>query len=326
MTGRSAETNEKVPKNQSPRLETVEGGYLADAFGRMVGSGVRVLALLTLLGLAAFSASKTELFALLSSEPTAAPLLGAVAAAAVLPGALVAAYVWVSDPGDGIPVSVLAVGFFLGMVATFFAAALNGMAAENLGWLPVYAFPVVFYASVGPIEEGLKILAVSLHPATDGRLNRAIEYAVVGAFVGLGFAFVENAFYLDADVVLAGNTEAIAETAVARASVGPLHVVLTAVAGYYTGKAVLSSAGRGHRILTAAKGLLAVAVLHGTYNTMVSQLSTAGNLPARGSIGAGVIDGQAATAVFVMTFSVVILCLLERVVRKSRRSYAAEKE
>jgi len=32
-----------------------------------------------------------------------------------------------------------------------------------------------------------------------------MEYAVVGAFVGLGFAFVENAFYAVSDVVVMGG-------------------------------------------------------------------------------------------------------------------------
>jgi RsiW-degrading membrane proteinase PrsW (M82 family) len=230
----------------------------------------------------------------------------------------------VSDPGDGIPVSVSAAGFLLGMVATFLAAVLNGVAAEKLGWLPVYASPILFYAFVGTIEEVLKVLAVSLHPATDRRLNRAIEYAVVGAFVGLGFAFAENAFYLNADVVLARNADAIAETAVARASVGPLHVVLTAVAGYYFGKARLGD-GYAYGVFTAGKGLLSVALLHATYNTMVTRLTVESDLPAR-SLGASVVDGQTAAPVFVVVFFLVILYLLERVVRKSRRSYAAENE
>jgi RsiW-degrading membrane proteinase PrsW (M82 family) len=315
VTRHGAETERKVTGSQRAKPETAEGGYLAEALGRTVVSGLRVLALLAFLGLAASAVSGSALFDLLRSEPTAAPLLGAVAAAALVPGALIAAYVRLSDPG-GVPVSVLAAGFFLGMVVTFLAAALNGVAAERLRWLPVYAFPIIFYAFVGPIEEGLKALAVYLHPATDRRLNRAIEYAVVGAFVGLGFAFAENAFYLGTDVVLTQNADAIAETAVARASVGPLHVVLTALAGYYTGKAALSSAGYGRSFLTAAKGLLAVAFLHGTYNTVVVQLAADDGLPAQGSVEAGVVGGKAAMPVFMILFFVVILCLLERAVRE----------
>jgi len=112
---------------------------------------------------------------------------------------------------------------------------------------------------------------------------------------------------------------------VTRASVGPLHVILTAVAGYYVGKAMLSSAGYGGNVVTASKGLLVVAFLHGTYNTMVSQLGTAGNLPAQGSVGAGVVGGQAATPVFILVFFVVILYLLERVILESRKSHVADK-
>lgn len=303
--------------------KAAENGYLVRLVRHGVGFRVRSLVLLVFIGLAAVAFADSTLFSLLSAEPSAAPVVGAVATMALVPAALVALYVWISDPGKRVSVSVLAAGFLLGAVVTIFAATLNGFASGRFDALPVYALPLFFYVFVGPVEEGLKILALHLHPASDRRLNRAMEYAVVGAFVGLGFAFVENAFYVVSDVVLMGGSAAVTETVVTRASVGPLHVILTAVAGYYVGKARLSSAGYGAKVVTASKGLLAVALLHGTYNTMVTRLSTASNLPAQGSVGAGVVDGQAATPVFILGFFVVILYLLERVVRESRRNYAA---
>lgn len=41
-------------------------------------------------------------------------------------------------------------------------------------------------------------------------------------------------------------------------------------------------------------------------------------------MGAGVVNGQAATPVFIVVLFVVVLYLLERVVRESRRNYAAD--
>jgi len=44
------------------------------------------------------------------------------------------------------------------------------------------------------------------------------------------------------------------------------------------------------------------------------------------AVGAGVVDGQAATPIFIVGVFVVILYLLERVIRGGRRSHAAEGE
>jgi len=86
-----------------------------------------------------------------------------------VPAALVALYVWVSDPGKRVPVSILAAGSLLGGVVTVFAATLNGFASERFDAVSVYALPLFFYIFVRPAEEGLKILAFSSTPrATEG--------------------------------------------------------------------------------------------------------------------------------------------------------------
>lgn len=137
--------------------------------------------------------------------------------------------------------------------------------------------------------------------------------------MGLGFAFVENAVYVAPEVVTV-SSGATFEAVVTRASVGSLHVMLTAIAGYYVGRARL---GEGFGLVTVAEGLTAVALLHGTYNTMVSRIAAPNSVFPEGFVGAGVISGEAAAMVFVLGFFSVMLCLLERMIRSSRRVYSS---
>lgn len=282
------------------------------------GFPAKGLALVGVLSFAAVFLADSTLFVLLASEPTAVPTVALAAAAALVPALLVSLYVWASDPGERKSVSVLAAVFFLGAVVTVFAGALNGAAVDRFEALPVYAMPLFFYLFVGPVEEGLKLIALRLYPADLKRFDRAVDYAVMGAFVGLGFAFVENAVYVAPEVVSASS--ATTETVVTRASVGPLHVMLTAIAGYYVGKARL---GDGYGFVTAAEGLLAVALLHGTYNTMVSRISAQNSVFSEGFVGAGLLNGEAAATVFVLGFFSVVLYLLERTIRAGRNKAKA---
>jgi len=227
-------------------------GFVAD------GVTLRLSVFVVAVAVAAFAFSESSVFEVFVSNPYAVPYVGAAAAASLVPAFLVAVYVLVSDPGERVPTTVLSIGFFFGAVVAVFAGSLNGAALERFQAIPVYAFPFFFFLFVGPVEEGLKVLAAHLHPG-DTRVETVMGYAVLGAFVGLGFAFAENVFYVASNGTL--GWEGLAGAALGRASVGPLHVVLTAIAGYYVGKARLSDR---HGLLTAAGGLVTVAVLHGT--------------------------------------------------------------
>jgi RsiW-degrading membrane proteinase PrsW (M82 family) len=92
---------------------------------------------------------------------------------------------------------------------------------------------------------------------------------------GLGFATIENAIYIARSVsqtpqsmnfILQGGT-----TATVRALAGPGHVIYSSFAGYYLGLARFNRESAGPIVV---KGLLIAALIHATYNTIVSPASS----------------------------------------------------
>jgi RsiW-degrading membrane proteinase PrsW (M82 family) len=243
--------------------------------------------------------SKSSSFELLLSRPGSVPVVVGVGVASLLPAFFVSVYVRVSDPDKAISAGVLTAGFCLGAMVAVIAGTLNGFALERFRVLPFLSLPLFFFLFVGPIEEGLKLLAVRLHPGA--HLETATKYAVLGAFVGLGFAFSENLFYVVNNVVF--GWEDVAGAAVGRAAVSPLHVMMTTVAGYYVGR---SGLGAGSGLSPVVKGLVVVSVLHATYNTAVTVFEDAG--------WAG---GHAVGGIFLVCFFVAVVYAIEEILRGS---------
>lgn len=196
------------------------------------------------------------------------PLIAVFAVLSVVPAAFLALYIWDSDPLDHRAVLPLMAAFSLGAVATAFAYLLNNTAVDWFQGLGALSMAAFFFLWVAPVEEGLKLAAVYVSPV-DRYLDTALDGAVFGAFVGLGFATAENALYILTDGLLGGGGF---QTVVGRAGVAPAHVMWTAIAGYYLGLARQNPSHRGALLL---KGLLTVALLHGGYNTVVSYMPAA---------------------------------------------------
>ncbi|MDZ7689373.1 MAG: PrsW family glutamic-type intramembrane protease [Halobacteriales archaeon] len=294
------------------RQGTRAGNYRRHGFRHGAGFVTLGVALAFLVGLASFLLSESNLYTLLVSRPEVLPSVGFAAVASLLPASLVAVYVWFSDTDDRLSVPTLVAGFGLGALVTVFAGEMNVVAFGWFETVPAFGAVFFFYLFVGPFEEGMKMLAVYLHPS-GVRFDRAVQYAVLGAFVGLGFAFVENLLYITSNAVFGWET--LADAAVGRSGISPLHVVLSAVAGYYIGRA---RRGDGYGVVTAVNGLVTVAFLHATYNTLVSSLETSS------TGGAQALGGN--TAVVVVGFFVVILYLLESMLRGSRLENSREAE
>lgn len=210
---------------------------------------------------------------LLSLSPLLAGLLAVASAVVLIPAVFVADYVRLTEPknsGGMTRLRTAAVCFVVGGFVTAPALRLSGLVADA-GYYPDIALAaatvVAFYVFVAPLEEALKMWVVYV-VGVDARRVTPLGYAVLGAFVGLGFAYGENAVHLLAQGLLGpGNP---LETALSRAPVGPLHVLLSTVAGYHV--------GRFHRsgsIDELLRGFVVVVVLHGTYNTLVVSFGAA---------------------------------------------------
>jgi RsiW-degrading membrane proteinase PrsW (M82 family) len=214
------------------------------------------------------------------------PVVAVYVLLSVVPALALAVFIWKADVTKREPLELLVVTFAFGFLFAGFAAVLNsstsgfffGLAGEGSpAWLAVAAPALYFLLVVGPVEETVKWLAIRLYAYRSPRFDAVVDGAVYGAMAGLGFATVENALYIGREVLTTSQAtsgvvlQSVAiETAAVRTLAGPGHVIYSAFAGYYLGLAKFNQENRGPIVV---KGLLIAAVVHATYNTMVTNLA-----------------------------------------------------
>ncbi len=199
------------------------------------------------------------------------PTVALLVLVSIVPALLLAVWVYRADLSPE-PVAPMAITFALGGVLASVAALIDAVPAQVVGSIPFVGAMIFYFLFVGPVEEGVKWLAVRLHAYHHASFTSAIEGAVYGAIAGLGFATVENAVYVVRGLISAAQAgapvlEATASTAIVRSLVGPGHVVFTGISGYYLG---LAKANPDHGGPIVVKGLMIAAVAHGAYNTLVT--------------------------------------------------------
>lgn len=206
------------------------------------------------------------------------PIVVTFVGLSAVPALALAAYVWYADVTATPPARPLVVTFLLGLLFVAFAGVLNAVLGNALsgvfdryGVASSIALVSFFVLVVAPVEEGVKLLAVHVYAYRTPAFDSVIRGAVYGAAAGLGFATMENAFYITQVVTEGGNPIATATEggaiATVRALVGPGHVVYSAFAGYYLGLARFNRQYAGPIVL---KGLLIAGLLHAGYNVLVS--------------------------------------------------------
>lgn len=205
------------------------------------------------------------------------PLLGVLAVISVLPALFLAVYLWYRDPTRREPLALLAITFLLSMFFASFAAIVNSSLLGVFELVPVIGLPLFYFLVVGPIEETVKWLAIRVHAYNSGRFRTVVDGVVYGAVAGLGFAAIENLFYIVFFSITETPTGVIVERqyaieiAAARLFVGPGHVIFSAWAGFYLGLAKFNPAQKGPIVV---KGLLIAVFIHATYNTFVTIVPT----------------------------------------------------
>jgi len=218
------------------------------------------------------------------------PVVALYVVLSVVPALGMAAFVWKADVTKREPLELLVVTFSFGFLFAGFAAVLNTLfsglflgwvTADAPLWVAVLAPALYYFLVVGPVEESVKWLAIRLYAFRSDRFDAVVDGAVYGAVAGLGFATIENAIYIGREVVMAasaaGTTAAIdvgLQTAAVRTLAGPGHVIYSAFAGYYLGLAKFNPEDRGPIVV---KGLVIAAVIHATYNTVVTNLGVVTN-------------------------------------------------
>ena len=113
------------------------------------------------------------------------------------------------------------------------------------------------FLSISPAEELCKMAPVFLLVWNDPSFNEENDGIVYCGASALGFAAVENLFYVLSRGFGVGLARALTSM--------PLHCFAGAVAGYYIGRAKFAARGRGRLIGT---GFLLAYLAHGLYDTL----------------------------------------------------------
>jgi len=277
-----------------------------DAFAVRLHAGLRAAKSWILIVLAAVLFLAEVVFVGLLVVDT--PSLGVLGVLSVVPALGLAAYLWYGDPTRREPLDTLAVTFLLAVLFATFAAIVNTSFLPVFSVLGAPGLALFFFLVVGPIEETVKWLAIRVHAYKTDSFRTVVDGVVYGAVAGLGFAAIENVFYIvDSYLATAGTTATVqvrqtVATATARAFVGPGHVIYSAFAGYYLGLAKFNPGNRGPIVV---KGLVVAAFIHAVYNTLVSTLPFTG----------------LTFVAFVIVYDGVWLAILLRKVARYRRYY-----
>lgn len=112
--------------------------------------------------------------------------------------------------------------------------------------------------AIGPIEELAKLVPFLLVIRHFSEFDEPLDGIIYASFIALGFAAVENYFYLP--MITSGE-------ALARGFAGPVvHIVFASIWGFYIGRACLDGEKLIRTILVALAG---TALLHGLYDYLV---------------------------------------------------------
>lgn len=127
------------------------------------------------------------------------------------------------------------------------------LAFNNLPGLFAYAILVI-----GPVEEIAKLIPFLLIVPRLKAFDEPLDGIIYASFIALGYATVENFYYLQFLTTF---------EAIGRGFAGPLvHIMFASIWGYYIGRAILR---RGRVALAILASVSLAAALHGLYDFIV---------------------------------------------------------
>lgn len=183
---------------------------------------------------------------------------------AILPGILIALYIYYQDKYEKEGRIPLAICFFTGFALTWPIMRLERLLLESLGdihysWLELLIFS---FGVVGLLEEGAKWIFLRLYPMRRSFFNEPMDGIVYATLYGMGFATMENLLYAQHF----GWRTTLLRTFTAV----PAHAIFSVIMGFYLGLSRFPEPGwPQHRSLLAA--LFWPVLFHGLYDYFVLQ-------------------------------------------------------
>ena len=199
-------------------------------------------------------------FVLLFFVPLMKNYMITLLALSIAPALAIILAVYFADKYEKEPFKLLLTSFLMGVVALIpaliFELAFGFLEQpQNVILIFIYAVWVV-----GLAEEGSKFFFLRTVPYVKPAFNEPLDGIVYGVMISMGFAAVENIFYVLDGGVAVGLLRMF--TAV------PLHAVCGVVMGYYVGLAKFDTK---HSRKLSATGLLLAVAIHGLYDFFLFQ-------------------------------------------------------
>ncbi len=177
------------------------------------------------------------------------------------------------------PKRILLVAFLLGCVSVIPAGIIELFLKKPLDFefLGLGNFALSAFLGVALIEELCKFIMLRLHAYRLKDFNEPFDGIVYSVFVSLGFATLENVFY-----VLASDGQGVQVAIMRMFTAVPAHYAFGVIMGYYVGKAKFQPE---KRLQYLSLGLFYATFMHGAYDFFILQ-----NLyPALGIFTVGVL-------------------------------------
>ena len=176
---------------------------------------------------------------------------------AVLPGIVLAIAMYIRDHHEPEPLRLLIMAFILGMLA-FIVSLKPGKYLEELfsGYGSLLETKALHaFGAVALVEELAKFFIVRSVFYKNRHFNEPLDGIVYSVMVSLGFATLENVFYVWNDGIASGFLRMF--------SAIPAHAMFAVVMGYYLG---IGRFRHRHEFRFALIGLACAVLLHGTYD------------------------------------------------------------
>jgi protease PrsW len=177
---------------------------------------------------------------------------------AIAPGIFILFYIYNKDKYEPEPKGLIITTFFFGVAAAIPAglleAAFQGGTGIPLEGNIVGAFLGSFLI-VAPVEEVAKFLAVRIKAYNSASFNEVMDGIVYSVAAALGFATIENIFYVYQYGFATGIFRAVFSV--------PMHALCGGIIGYYLGMKKMHMAENKYYIFA---GLLIAILFHGAYD------------------------------------------------------------
>jgi len=179
---------------------------------------------------------------------------------ALAPAIIIMMYVYYRDRYEKEPVKLILKGILLGAIIIFPVGLVENLILEyGKLFKPIAKAAWDGFVAAGATEEAFKYLMVFILIWRNPNFNEKFDGIVYAVSVSLGFAAIENLFYVfSQNSIQVGLLRAF--TAV------PGHTIFGIVMGFYLGLARFSKQNKGKWLL---KAFLVPWLLHGTYDFMI---------------------------------------------------------